>query len=234
MKPRLHALLFCFAALTASLAAQDTALRIEQTVEPEFPRSLVFSNVTRGQACVVIDVDTHGRLTDAIVSSYTHKEFADEALTVLRRWRYAPATEQGRPVGVRTELQFNFSAQGKVFTLMPIETTDILFAHTTSAQRVTRVIYRPHELDRPIAPIAPVSPAYPAKPGGDSPRTVLLDFYVDETGVPRMPVVIASPDTAFAQAAMGALAQWRFSPPTRSGKPVSVRVQQEFIFPVTS
>ncbi len=234
LSPRLLPLLCCIAALTGTLAAQDTPLRIEQTVEPEFPRSLIFTNVTRGRAGVVIDVDYRGTLTDILVTSYTRKEFADEALAVLRRWRFTPATAQGRPIGVRMELLFDFTAAGKVFTLLPIETPDILYAQTTTAQRMTRVVCRPQELDRPITPIAPVSPANPGKPAGSAAQSVVLDFYVDETGLPRMPVVLASPHDVLSQAAMGALTQWRFNPPTRGGKPVSVRVQQEFIFPGTS
>ena len=35
-------------------------------------------------------------------------------------------------------------------------------------------------------------------------------------------------------AALGALSQWRFSTPTRAGKPVAVRVRQPFIFPARS
>jgi len=49
-----------------------------------------------------------------------------------------------------------------------------------------------------------------------------------------MPVVVESPHEVFSQAAVGALSQWRFTAPTRAGKPVTVRVRQEFIFPGSS
>lgn len=49
-----------------------------------------------------------------------------------------------------------------------------------------------------------------------------------------MPVVVSSPHEGLAQAAVDALTRWRFNAPTRSGKPVSVRVRQEFIFPANS
>jgi outer membrane biosynthesis protein TonB len=42
--------------------------------------------------------------------------------------------------------------------------------------------------------------------------------------------VLKTTDETYAQAAVGALSQWRFEPPTRRGKPVAVRVQQKFVF----
>lgn len=62
----------------------------------------------------------------------------------------------------------------------------------------------------------------------------MVDFYVDENGQIRMPVVTESTDNTYAQATIGALNQWRFSAPTKQGKPIAVRVQQKFIFPADS
>jgi hypothetical protein len=56
-------------------------------------------------------------------------------------------------------------------------------------------------------------------------RRVLLDFFIDETGRPRMPVVVQASDTLFAAAAVDALDQWRFTAPTRRRQPVAVHVQ---------
>ena len=92
------------------------------------------------------------------------------------------------------------------------------------------------ELDHPIEVLQAVTPIHPGKidrvaqPNGST----LVDFYVDEKGTTRMPVVVETTSEIYAQAAVSALSQWRFSSPTRQGKPVAVRVRQKFVFPIES
>lgn len=212
----------------------NSPLIIEQTVEPQFPNALAFSPISGGTANIVINVDADGKLADLLIASYTNRAFADEAANVLRRWHYTPARENGEPIGVRTTLRFEFSASGRVVSLSAIDTFDILDSMRT--QRLTSVICQPAELDRLPTALAPVPPANPARRiAATAPRnSVVVDFFIDEKGVPRMPVVVESPHEVFSRAAVGALTQWRFTAPTRGGKPVAVRVRQQFIFPGSS
>jgi TonB family protein len=234
MTTRLPAVIL-FVVLAAALAAQTTPLRIEQTVEPQFPHALTLTNITGGEARVLVDIEADGRLADWLVTGYTHRAFADEAVSALRQWRFTAPTEDGRPVGVRTELRFEFQTTGRVVSLMAIETPELLLKQMGIGPRLITQVCNLQELDRPIAPVNPASPAHPRAPGATTaPRSVLVDFYVDETGQPRMPVVVSSDHDLLAQAAIGALTRWRFTPPTRAGRPVSVRVRQEFIFPANS
>lgn len=224
-----------FAAFAAALVAQNTPLRIEQTVEARFPHSLSLTHLTSGEARVVVNVDADGKLVDCLVTGYTHKAFADEAVSVLKQWRYVAPTEGGQPIGVRTELRFEFEATGRVVSLMAIDTPEVLLKQMGIEPHMTTRVCNLQELDRPIAPVNPVTPSYPRSTGAAAAtRSVLIDFYVDETGQPRMPVVVSSAHEALAQAAVGALNRWRFNAPTRAGRPVSVRVRQEFIFPANS
>jgi len=222
-------------AFASILCAQTAPLRIEQTVEARFPAALAFSSLSEGEARVVINVDADGKLIDWLVTGYTNKAFADEAVAVLKQWHYVPAIEKGQPVGVRLELCFAFEARGRVVSLLAIETPEVLFRQAGAGQRyITRVCHL-QELDRPIAPLNPASPVNPLQAGAPAEaRSVLVDFYIDEHGQPRMPVVVNSPQTILAQAAVDALNRWRFNAPTRGGKPMTVRVRQEFIFPGSS
>jgi TonB family protein len=231
--PRLLAVIFV--ALVTGLSAQTTPLRIEQTVEARFPHALSLSPITVGEARVIVNIDANGKLIDWLVSGYTHKAFADEAVTVLKQWHYTAPVDGGQSIGIRTELRFEFEATGRVVSLMAIETPDVLIKTMGIHDALITPVCHPRELDRPIAPVAAAAPRYPLKSGAPPEgRSVMIDFYVDETGQPRMPVVVNSPYEGFANAAMGALNQWRFTTPTRAGKPVAVRVRQEFIFPGTS
>lgn len=232
MKTLVRLVAFSFAASASLSGAHTTPLRIEQTAEARFPNALVLSSISEGEARVVVNVDDAGKLVDCLVTGYTDKAFADEAVSLLKRWRYEPATENGQPVGVRTELRLEFHAKGRVVSLTAGETPAVLLKQMGIGPRFTRSVYTLKDLDQPVAPINPTSPLYPAvedaTPGRQS---VVVDFYVDEQGQPRMPVVVNGAHDHFAYAAVDALSRWRFTAPTRAGKPVTVRVRQEFVFP---
>jgi len=60
--------------------------------------------------------------------------------------------------------------------------------------------------------------------------SAVIDFYIDSEGHPRMPVAQKASHVEFAVAAADALMQWRFEPPTHRGRPITVRMVQEFVF----
>ena len=188
-------------------SSANSPLLIEQTVAPQFPNALAFSPISDGTANIVIHVDANGQLVDLLVASYTNRAFADEAVDVLRRWRYTAAREKGEPIGLRTTLRFEFRATGRVVSLTAIDTIELI--ESTLQHRLTSVICQPAELDRLPAALAPVPPANPAHLiAATAPRnSVVVDFYIDEKGVPRMPVVVESPHEVFSQAAVGAQGQ---------------------------
>jgi outer membrane biosynthesis protein TonB len=234
MKTLPHLLVFSFAVLAPVLSARTTPLLIEQTIEARFPPALALSNITNGEARVVVSIDPDGKLVDYLVTGYTGKCFADEAVTVIKAWHYTAPSENGRPIGVRTELRFNFESRGRVLSLTAIETSDVMLKQMGVGPAYIANVCRPHELDRPLAPVDAASPLYPASSRGATvtqPQSVVVDFYIDEQGQPRMPVVVNTAQEHYASAAVDALTRWKFATPTRAGRPVAVRVRQEFIFP---
>ncbi|HEY4247697.1 MAG TPA: energy transducer TonB [Lacunisphaera sp.] len=217
---------------TAVISARTTPVKIEQTVDGQFPASLEFTPITSGKARLMINVDADGKLADLMVISYSNEAFADEAASLLKRWRYSAATVDGKPVGVRLQLEIDFLAKGRIISLTAIETTNSLVDRIMPVQLVKRVC-APDELDHPLEVLQTVNPPNPglAENASRSSGSTVLDFYVDEKGQARMPVVMEATNPRYAQAAVNALNQWKFSSPTRQGKPIAVRVQQEFIFP---
>jgi hypothetical protein len=77
-----------------------------------------------------------------------------------------------------------------------------------------------------------VEPQHPGKRVAPPPPapTVLIDFYIDTEGRPRMPVVLRAAHELYALAAVDALLQWRFVPPRHQGRPRIVRATQLFSF----
>ena len=85
-------------------------------------------------------------------------------------------------------------------------------------------------LDRGITAERTVTPAHPGNALGLPAGKVTLDFYVDQDGHARLPVVRAATHPAFATAAIRALEGWKFSPPRSQGRPAIVHFQQDFVF----
>lgn len=209
----------------------EQSFRIIQTMQPEFPRNVDTMSLTAGEARIVFNIDQEGRLADLLVASYTHPSFAEEAVRALRAWRYEPARQFGEPIGVRASMTFQFESKGQVVSTLAIDTMTAMFAAIAGPTVVNRVA-KPEELDAPVSTTTVVRPRHPGmgRRNDLSEGRVVLDFYIDEEGRPRMPVVLASDDSAFAEAAVAALSGWRFVPPMRRGEPVLVRVQQAFQF----
>lgn len=228
---------FALAALAAAVAPGRAEtrtlepLRIIQTTEPQFPVALDTLTVSNGEACVLINVDADGKLADWLVLSYTHKAFADETVRALQEWRYEPARLNGERIGVRVPVTFTFETKGRIVSAIPTDYFEY-FVRSWRGEYVIFQVCRPQELDQPLQVLKAVKPRYAAdgkRPGGANGR-ILLDFYVDETGRPRMPVVMNATDNLLAAAAVNALEQWRFAVPTRGSMPVAVHAQQEFVF----
>lgn len=225
-----------YAAAEVTRPSGEQSFRIIQTVEPAFPRNVDTQALTVGEARIVFVIDHEGRLADLLVASYTHPAFAQEAERALRAWRYEPARQYGEPVGVRASMTFQFESKGQVISTLAIDSMTARFNALAGPTVVNRVA-RPNELDAPITATAAIRPRHPGRGRRNdlSAGRVVLDFYIDEQGRPRMPVVLSSDDSAFAEAAAEALTAWRFVPPTRRGEPVIVRVQQAFEFaPITA
>jgi TonB family protein len=218
-------------AVTRGFAADRiTPPVIIQTSEARFPHSLSLTPVYRGTAELIINIDADGRLADLLASRYSRIEFAREAEATLRKWRYEPARRDGEPTGARFLVKFDFTARGKVATLTVFDTLEsrLNLAHPGV---VTDVMCASRDLDRPIKPVSTVPPRHPGQlPEADRDPTVVIDYLIDETGRPRMPVVLEATRDGYALEAVDALSQWRFAPPTRAGRPVAVQVRQRFVF----
>jgi TonB family protein len=213
-------------------AAVTSRLKIIQSVEARFPPGLLLVPITSGEVVVMISVDETGRLADALPIRYTHEALADEAMRILPLWRYEPAKLDGQPVPIRTELHLSFQAAGTVVSMDGNATLRSLMSFADKPNYV-RKVYGAGELDRLPTPTRTVSPAHPGnlKEGTTGEQTAVIDFIIDETGTPRMPMLVSAPAPEFGNQAATALSQWQFSPPTRQGRPTAVRVQQAFIFP---
>jgi|HubBroStandDraft_2_1064218.scaffolds.fasta_scaffold143928_2 TonB family protein len=199
---------------------------IVETMEPIFPPDLERDGIATGNVKFVIKVDKTGKLEDLLVTEYTRRQFADEATRAIRKWTFGPTWVGSEPVGWVRELDLYFRAEGTVIRLV---NTEPLAVDKQALQGYDETIeYRAcslRDLDRIPIPRHVVAPAGPLRPGSGP---VKVEFYIDEEGRVRIPVVREPADAAFANAAVEAVSQWQFEPPTCKGKPVLVHAIQIF------
>jgi TonB family protein len=199
--------------------------RIVQTVAPMFPPQMVLAGITSGSVKFVIKVDKTGKLEDMLITEYTQRAFADEATKVVKQWTFGPAWIGTEPVGWIRELNIYFRTDGMIITYDNAEAP----SHFKMTEHRDEIIeYHAcslRDLDRIPVPLHVVAPAAALQADAGEVR---VEFYIDEEGRVRIPMARETPDVAFANAAVDAVSQWQFEPPTSNGKPVLVHAVQIF------
>lgn len=205
------------------------ACRVHRNATAVFPSRLLNQGVTHGEASVVIEIDHAGRVTDRLLTSYTHPDFGDEAMRTIRQWSFEPGTADGRPVISVLTVNFEFTTRG---VLAYERHTDAL---PLDAYYANRFAYYPHgeeTLDQKPVAVTTVAPIYPEHwQAGGHVGLVTVQFFIDEEGRARMPIVIGRADPLLGAAATAALKGWKFQPPSAGGKPVLVHAELTFVFP---
>jgi TonB family protein len=209
-------------------------VKVNQTQEAVYPPHMVDVGVKSGSASVAIAVDDAGRLTDYLVTAYSHPAFADSAVAALKKWTFEPAMFHGFPRNSKTDLTFRFQVEGVVVVTMTslsyAEMLNLKLAPGSMAYRACSL----SELDRIPNPTKIVNPVYQNKLAQSSRGGhVLVGFYIDELGHVRMPSVSRETNEAneeLAAIAVMAVEQWQFDPPTSRGRPVLVAAQQDIHF----
>jgi TonB family protein len=234
-------LLFCASALIGApmLPALPgvpdyVPVKVDQTEEAAFPSVLIPLGVKTGSASVAIAVDDAGRLTDYLVTAYTHPAFADSAVTAIRKWKFESAMLHGFPRNSKSDLTFRFQMQGVVVMTMTAFSYDEMLHMKLAPGSTTFRACTLGELDRIPNPTKIVNPVYPNQVARSSRGGhVLVSFYIDDQGHVRMPSVSLETNEAneeLAAIAVTAVSQWQFDTPTSKGRPVLVVAQQDFSF----
>jgi TonB family C-terminal domain len=221
----------------SAMAAADEMYRPMKVIQTEaviYPRRVLDLGINHGYARVTVQIDEHGKLTDHLVTGYSHEAFAQAAVVALKNWRYEPAWLRGEPYGATSDLTFHFESQGMVVVDLTVSRYVELRDYQLRPNAYTYGVKRMSELDQIPTPSKVVTPVYPVEPS-QTPRaaTVAVTFYIDENGKVRLPTVsreASEHDGIFARAAVDAVSQWEFEPPRSGGVPVLVLARQEFHF----
>lgn len=209
-------------------------MRINQTVPVVFPSELGQLGITSGDVGVAISIDETGKLTDCLVTAYSHPKFADRAVEALKRWKYEPARLNGEPHSATAELTFHFETRGPIIVNLTLSSYLELMSVQLRPTAFSYSACRLSQLDRIPTPTKVVQPGLPlAAKDLKKKLVVTVHFYIDEHGQVRLPAVdreSSQAAEAFAAEALAAVSQWQFEPPLSHGQPVLVAARQDFNF----
>lgn len=219
--------------IASNIPVPDKPLQVIQTTDIRPNYGFATDVPPQGRVELALLVDETGKLQDMLLLGSNHRVYTEAAVKGLQEWKFEPAISNGQPVSVRTTFNLSFDTRGRVVTVMGGDVLAGLTGYSISSPFKRRLI-EAGELDRPLRPVQTRAPRFPLSLvghlTGETRRVVTVDFYVDEEGRPRMPVVINSDDALLSAAAIEAIQNWTFEPPLHKGTPAVVRAQQDFVF----
>jgi TonB family protein len=197
-------------------------------VMPVYPYELLRTGVA-GAARVGCFIDQHGTVVTTLVAQATRPEFGAALLAAVEASSFAMATNEGEPIPTILAFVHEFSRKG--INAAEVRADEELLDRV---RRRPRTLSRPAELDEPLRPKTQVAPTFPlALRRRDVEGTATVEFVLDERGRARVPRILSASDPAFGYAAVQAVVQWEFEPPTVKGTPALVKVIVPFTFSLT-
>lgn len=81
--------------------------KLVESFEPVYPTELRKQGISC-LATVEFLIDTHGNVIQAKVLQATQKGFEQACIDCVMKWKFTPASKDGRPMMVRTRTQISF------------------------------------------------------------------------------------------------------------------------------
>jgi TonB family protein len=199
---------------------------------PLYPVRAQLEGLFRGEVEVLLDIDAEGRVIDSLVLQSTHRYFSEAVERAVRDWSFQPARRADEPVPMIKTVRFHFELGKFVNASFGPSVTFAYLESIRPDRGPTRMVARLSELDALPKPVEIARPLVdPDLPRPRREGRTVFQFFIDESGKVRMPVLIElEGDIRLAEAANTALEQWRFETPRSRGRAVIAHARQEFIF----
>jgi len=216
-----------------NLSSDDVDLHFKVIRQPQFPESLRSAGHSKGHVRMLLELHFDGELRDWIVTSASHKDFADAIERVIEDWEFSPPKRNGKPISLVIPIEVNFRSTGDVVSFNMTDGLNHYLQFTSKANAIE--LADVDNLDQFPEPIYVVEPKVPGSLVRKSDGSFgVFKFFIDTEGRVRLPHVDSvrggTVDVRLLEAAQDALEEWQFAPPTVNGKRVVVQVKQPFHF----
>lgn len=238
---RLRSAAAAFTALACAGAAHGGApaneqsiqkLRLERFVMPEFPDFVRLTGSSRGHVTAAIGRDSEGHVDDVLLLESTHPRLSHAVTEAVRKWRFArPANQAMLGAEIVPIVRFIFTASG--ISIVSAATGPAVARDAAGLGRDDAPVVLPGVADLD-SPAAPVHQPMPRISGVTRDRvtagSATVKFFIDETGRVRIPLVLEATTPELGEAALAAVAQWRYEPPRIAGRATIAIETQTFQF----
>jgi TonB family protein len=192
---------------------------VASVIRPAYPYSALASHQD-GTATVRMLVTPSGQVAKVQVMKASAPEFGMSLAAACSGFTFIPAFKDGKPIPSLIDYE-------EAFRLSESVDNPTWYA-LDALQKGSKHLVAVHDLDHPLAPLSRRPPVSPPSLGQD--ETVLIEFLVDTDGTARLAHVKQGAEDLCAYAAMQAVDQWLFEPPTHNGKPVMTIALIPFAF----
>lgn len=227
---------FPFSAAATSPASAETEETfappvLEQPVPLIIPQQILHLSSDWDQGLVRLRIGPGGAIEDWVPLDLPHFKLVKPFERAFARTRFKPAREKGEVVAVdlSATIPIRDAAGYRIISETLSEHIESRLARINPG-RHRLVVSPPSLLDDPLEVISEGTHYFPVDDSGEVLEgTVIVEFYVDPEGVPRMIRVVGDSTPLLAEAAVKTVSELRFSPPRRSRNPTVVQARMPVI-----
>ena len=200
----------------------DFAPIVKRKPSPVYPYEMVIAGQS-GSADVSFVVDYAGRPLFPTVAGTNDRAFARAVVALVEASEYSPGRKGSHRVMSPSTEHFQFDGEAS----LDAEARRVL----SELRKPSPAIASVAQLDEHPKIIQQVSPAYPRALKDDGlTGQAEIEFVVSRDGRVLFPRIVSASHEDFGWAASVAVAQWRYQPPHKNGKPVEVRMTVPVLF----
>jgi TonB family protein len=188
-----------------------TAPRLIHRVDLDYSDEALKARLV-GTVLLSVVVGTDGKARDLHVVRSLGLGLDERAISAVSKWQFEPGVKDGQPVNVVAQIETNFSLvdrrpKGAGWHLARAE------------------FHTPQGASRPL--VAKAEPLHAAR--GANTATATARFDIDEKGAPVNVQIEKASDDDWARDVAVALSNWRFTPASKDGQPISVPCTLDFV-----
>jgi TonB family protein len=180
-----------------------------------------------GKVDLVVNVAADGSVTNATIkNSQPAGIFDATALEAVKKWKFNPATKNGKPVAGQVLVPITFSlGDQKTGGRINFETEKTAASMPPSGSSTASVNIESKNLNPPRYPVD-------AAKQGISGKVVLIVDVAADGSASNVTVEKSEPQGMFDDASLEAAKKWKFNPGMKDGKPVAGRVRVPITFEI--